>query len=255
MDRVYTLLLAIFIAGAGFAEPLAQSKARGSLYGTVLILDPGHGGTDPGASRGFNGQRVTENEYVYDVTRRVERLARAKDGIVFITLRHDEGTRDGSPQEIFADNRTERFSHDGSVAVAGTSGLRKRQLYGNAMVRKYPRHRLAWLSIHFDVVGTRKDVDGVRIIHAPNPGSLSLANRLAQSFDQAGRMRAHGPVARNGDPRYGLRNLYILNGGNRAPAKVLVELGNFNNDVDLWRIRDPKVREAYARAIIEAFEK
>jgi len=228
---------------------------RGTLYGKVLVIDPGHGGRDPGSSRILNGQRVAENEYVYDVALRVERLAKQQDGLFFMTLRRDEAIRNGSPAGIFVDNYTERFTSNGSIAVAGTTGMRARQAHGNSVVRRYPNHDVVWISIHFDVVGTRSDVAGVRIIHAPGTKSVELASRLAQSFGRAGRMRAHGPVAVNGDPRYGLRNLYILNGGNRTPAKVLVELGNFNNDTDLWRIRDPKVREAYARAIVEALER
>lgn len=250
---MFKLVLAILLVGIA---TVAEAQGRGQLYGQAIVCDPGHGGTDPGASRMFGGSRVAENEYVYDVCLRVERLVRQKSGLAFLTLKRDEGIRSGSPRDILFDNRTERFAYDNSVARAGSTGLRTRQAYGNLIARRYPRHQLTWISVHFDVVGKRSDVDGVRIIYAKkSPGSLALARELEDSFDDAGRMREHGPIAESGDLRYGLRNLYILNGNNRASSRVLIELGNFNNNVDLWRIRDPKVREAYAKAIVEALVK
>jgi len=49
-----------------------------SLPEMVVIIDPGHGGSDHGGydSQGFklNGKRVPEDEYVYDVGKRIERI-------------------------------------------------------------------------------------------------------------------------------------------------------------------------------------
>jgi len=227
-----------------------KKKERKPLYGVALIIDPGHGGKDPGASRIFNGTPVVENEYVYDVALRVQRIAKAEDGLAFLTLRSDEEIRSDAPNKVLVDDTNEKFALNKKIARAGASGLRSRQVFGNSVVDKYEAHQVVWISIHFDVVGARKDIEGARIVYAKaSPRSLALAQRLQKSFGP--RMRSVGPIAESGSPKYGLRNLYILNGKNKAPAKILVELGNFNNDKDLWRIRDPEVREAYARAIVE----
>ena len=49
------------------------------------------------------------------------------------------------------------------------------------------------------------------------------------------------------------RNLYILRGDkNPVDDRILVELGNFGNEADLWRIRKPEIRQEYAYLIASA---
>jgi len=240
------------------ASPCAPKAANPSVQGSALrgwmvILDPGHGGRDGGSTGIFNGQMVVEDEYVYDVALRVDRLIKARGGLSFLTL-HDKktGIRSWRAQEVFPDERHETFAGQSSIARSGTRGLNQRLAYGNAMSRKYPKYKQAWISIHFDVVGTKKDVEGVRIIKSA--GSNGLAQALGCSFGKSSRLRDINPVVVNGDPRFGIRNLWILRGGNKIQEKVLVELGNFNNTTDVWRVRNPVTREAYALAIVEALE-
>ena len=230
----------------------AVSQRRGSLYGWVVVLDPGHGGMDPGSSAFHGGQRVVEDEYVFDVVLRVRRIAKAKGAIVAVTLKDSVGERNWDASKVFPDSRTERFVLDNTVARALTNGLRKRLRYGNGISRKYPRHRQAWISVHFDVLGRNDEIDGVRIIAANT--DLRLAKTLEHSFGTVKRLRDDDPVVASGDRDHGMRRLFILGSRNRIKEKVLIELGNFNNRVDLWRIRDWKVREAYARAIVQALE-
>lgn len=235
---------------SGAANLFSQNK--GSLYGWVIVLDPGHGGMDPGSSATHAERRVVEDEYVYDVALRVRRMAKAKDAIVGMTLTDDVGERNWTASRIFPDARTERFTLDNSIVFAQTQGLRRRLTYGNRFFRTYPKHRRVWISIHFDVLGKNDQIDGVRII-APDT-ELRLAKALEQSFGIAKRLRDEDAIVSNGDRDHGIRRLFILGSQNAFREKVLIELGNFNNDGDLWRIRDWKVREAYAQAIIRALE-
>ena len=230
----------------------ALSQDRGSLYGWVVVLDPGHGGEDPGSSHFYNRQRVTEDEYVYDVMLRVRRIALARGAIVFSTVRDNVGERNWHPSRVFPDLRNERFSLDNSIVRAGTAGLRKRLLYGNSINRRYPSHRRAWISIHFDVLGRNNQIDGVRIIAADT--SLRLVETLERSFGGVRRLRDDNPIVGSGDREYGIRRLFVLGPENNIREKVLIELGNFNNQADLWRVRNPVVRESYAFSIVRALE-
>jgi len=226
----------------------AQTR-KGSLHGWVVVLDPGHGGMDPGASGIFQGKRVVEDEYVFDVALRVRRMIQARGGLAIMTTTDRVGERSWEPFIVFPDMRTERFTTDGTVVRAGTAGLRRRLRLGNSIKQKYPRHRQAWISIHFDVRGRGGD-DGVRIIAADT--ELQIAKSLERSFGNAKRLRDDDPVVESGDRDHGIRRLFILSGENRIKEKVLIELGNFKNESDVWRIRNHVVREAYAKAITEA---
>jgi N-acetylmuramoyl-L-alanine amidase len=238
------LMLCLFWADASSAQ-----QRRGTLYGWVVVIDPGHGGADPGSSRRHGNGEILEAPYVYDVALRVQRLIRERQGIAVTTVR-DGRERNDSANRLLPPNRRAQFALDGTTVRAGSSGLEKRVAFGNSFSRRYPLHNQAWVSIHFDVVGKLTGVEGVRII-AAYPNS-NFAFGLADAFGP--RLRDVAPVVENGDDCCGIRNLYVLSSRNRIRNRVLVELGNFNNDRDAWRIRDPDVREEYARAIVRALE-
>ncbi len=246
--RTALCIIAMLCLGAS----ISQGQSKGSLYGWMVILDPGHGGTDPGSSRIHGGNLVTEDEYVYDVSLRVARMIRERGGLAFLTIKDIVGERSNPANQIFPHARTERFSLDGTLVRAGATGLSKRVKFGNSKSRQYPKHRQAWISVHFDVVGRLTSVNGIRIICVSD--KTGLVKELESSFKNAGRLRDKNPVVRTGDPTYGIRELYVLRSHNKIKDRVLIELGNFRNDRDVWRIRSPVVREAYARAIIKALE-
>jgi N-acetylmuramoyl-L-alanine amidase len=81
--KIVILALALLCLGQ---STKAQKQKRGPLYGLVAVVDPGHGGTDPGSFRMFRGERVVENEYVYDVSVRVARIIREKSGLAILTV-------------------------------------------------------------------------------------------------------------------------------------------------------------------------
>ncbi len=247
--RLLMLVLLVALAIVP-TETKEQRRTRPALSGWVVVLDPGHGGVDPGSSGTFNGKRVVEDEYVFDVALRTRRIIRSMGGLSFLTIEDKVGERSLPAQSVFPDVRSETYTGTSVVVRAGSDGLNRRLAYGNSVSRKYPRHKQAWISIHFDVLGRNRVIEGVRIIKAR--GSNKLADALGASFAKYNRLRDFAPVVQSGDPQYGLRNLFILNGNNRIREKVLVELGNFNNTTDVWRVRNPVTREAYARAIAEA---
>ncbi len=248
MRQFFIVVFMVVVAIQMYAITAAQTR-KGSLYGWIVVLDAGHGGMDPGASGVFQGKRVVEDEYVFDVALRVRRMIRARGGLAIMTTVDKIGERNWTPFKVFPDERTERFAMDGTVVRAGTAGLRRRLRLGNQIKYRYPKHHQAWISIHFDVRGRGGD-DGVRIIAADT--ELQIAKSLERSFGNAKRLRDDDPVVESGDRDHGIRRLFILSGENRIKEKVLIELGNFRNEADVWRIRHHVVREAYAKAIVDA---
>ncbi len=242
---VFLILLLLGLVQNVFAEPLS---------GLVVVLDAGHGGKDPGAHAVFGGNEVFESEYVYDVAKRIERDAEYLGVKVFMTTRKTPPAnliRTVPPYQILPRDGSESFSLSKKIAKAGRWGLEQRVDYANEILLEYPRAEIVFLSIHFDAV-PYENIYGMRII-TPNE-HIRLPFLLAEACRK--RLRQALPIVISGDRNHGMRNLYILREGyNNISERVLIELGNFNNPGDVWRIRNPQVRDDYAACIIEALKK
>ncbi len=81
-----------------------QPGAR-NLDGVVVILDPGHGGRDPGAIMTKNGFSLYEDEIVYDIASRIrEILLTTTNATVYMTLL--------DPMQGYTPTNATRFQHD-----------------------------------------------------------------------------------------------------------------------------------------------
>lgn len=103
MRQFFLVFLVVCMAVMAMDVTTIAQTRKGSLYGWVVVLDSGHGGMDPGASGVFQGKRVVEDEYVFDVALRVRRMIRAKGGLVIMTTTDRVGERSWEAFKVFPD--------------------------------------------------------------------------------------------------------------------------------------------------------
>jgi N-acetylmuramoyl-L-alanine amidase len=238
-----------------FSLTNTQALAKPKLDGVLVIIDPGHGGRDDGASALVDGQRVVEDEHCYDTALRVRDMVIRDGGKVVLTVQDPKQTKptNNPPGRWLADDSNEKIPGGGCGELKGGSKCLRARLEVAKRAIKGHKGKVVWISIHFDVVG-KEDVTGVRII-TPTDYTPGIAREIMYWCDKEHRGREHGPIAFSGDKRYGLRRLYILSSRNPVKDRILIEMGNFRAPSDLWRIRDPKVRTAYASCIVNGLIK
>lgn len=258
MDERLLLLVSLLVCGVS----MDAAATPGKLVRTLVILDPGHGGLDDGAHGTIGTQQIVEDEHVFDVALRVRDMVRRDGGLVAMTIEDATQHRpiDNAPGTVLpVAQQSERIAvregHDCTVLRGGTTCLRARLVVASWALQKYRMqyNRVVWISIHFDHVGA--GVAGAVIV-VPSEGPTPASVEIARVFEELppDRTRTVGGVdvpvlLRSGDHDHGIRNLYVLGRQNPVKDRMLIELGNFQNDQDRWRIRDHAVRMDFARKI------
>jgi N-acetylmuramoyl-L-alanine amidase len=132
------------------------TAVREGLKGVVVILDPGHGGMDPGTMN----HAVWEHDYVFDVASRVRRELEARTAArVFLTLDDPEGSSVPSIGDALELNKTRRVlttppfvaEADGETSIA----VNLRWYLANSLFRKLVKSgvdpdKIVFLSLHAD---------------------------------------------------------------------------------------------------------
>src|SRR3990172_4638477 len=75
-----------FIAICAALAVQTSTFAGTKLKGLLVIIDPGHGGRDDGASALVEGQRVVEDEHCYDTALRVRDMIIHDGGKAVLTV-------------------------------------------------------------------------------------------------------------------------------------------------------------------------
>lgn len=252
-------------AAAEKATPVKKSAlpVRATLHGMVVVIDPGHGGTDRGSAGYFgnDGKKslVAEDEYVFDVSLRVARECRKLGAVVILTTRDPKQTLPSNlpASRVIAPDKREVYTINGRKVHAGQSGLAPRVQTANGALWRHKNKRVVNISIHFDATPNRA-LSGITLVGPPGPRP-EIVQYIYEEVRTARRLRSQGgreyfPVVQSGGgDGHGERNLYILSPRtNAVRQRVLVELGNFRNVTDVWRIRDPRTRQSYAEVITRA---
>ncbi len=282
-------------ARAEMAEALAREPVRmteGGLEGVVVVIDPGHGGADPGT----HGNGVWERDHVYDVACRLKQLLeRYSAAEVRMTLKNAENCTIQNKDKLPA--FTKGVIQTDPPFVAGNTtqarvGVNLRWYLANAIMRDAVKKgvsadRIVFLSIHADsrhpsLRGTMVYVPGAKYrarTYAHNSKtyrrfaevrqkssikfsrksrvrseavSQKLAKEIVASFREAGL-----PVQKH-QP---IRNRVIRGKGvwvpaviraNAIPAKVLVELLNLPNPKDAALMASARERDRMAGALFDS---
>jgi len=149
-----------------FDNAISREKPLSNdLAGYNFVLDPGHGGLDPGAivpSKNGNGEivYVVEDEYAYDISLRTYRLLKLHGAQVTLTIisPNHQIRSSSDPSKTFVNMKNEvynmrsmnRSADDSCWPVGGARGLRKRvEIAESAFTGKNNKNCL-YISIHAD---------------------------------------------------------------------------------------------------------
>ncbi|MBI9100535.1 MAG: LysM peptidoglycan-binding domain-containing protein [Spirochaetaceae bacterium] len=231
-----------------------ERRLSNDLAGYHIVIDPGHGGLDPGAivpSVNGNGETVyvVEDEYAYDISLRTYRLLKLHGAEVTLTIisPNHQIRHSSNPSETFVNMKNEvynfkamnRAGDDGSWPVGGSQGLRKRVEIAETAFAGVDKKKTLFISIHAD--NSPDHGQGTMVLYSSEEEkNIEESKKLAEALVPY--MGASSTT--------GTQNLAVLR-DNPAWAEVLIEIRNLHYPGNSWAIRYDKLREQDARFIAE----
>jgi LysM repeat protein len=232
----------------------SMGRLSHTLDGWHVVLDPGHGGIDPGAivkTLDGNGDAlyVVEDEYVYDVALRAYALLRLHGAKVTLTLLSPNHLiRDNVPaaktfvhqrNEVFHDRAINESNRTSSWPRGGRSGLRRRREVIQSAIKGVSAEKTVFLSLHADNTPTRGREPMV-LYYQRGGESDARSRQFANEF-----RKALGPDARTKG-----QSLAVLR-DNPADVAVLVEMRNIAYSENSWALRFSKERQNDALRLVD----
>ena len=238
-------------------EVTKLGRLSDTLEGWHFVLDPGHGGLDPGAvvkAMDGNGDRiyVVEDEYVYDIALRVCVLLRLHGAEVTMTLLSPNHVirQSNPPTQTFVNEKNEVYNSDKlnrrnrwrNWPSGGQDGnLSSRVSIAHDVFRKVAKKRSIFLSFHADI-----DPDSPEA-----PLVLYYRSRKGHREDLSSREFARALLPALGAGAYARgQNLAVLR-NNPAGIKVLLELRNLAYTDHVWALRFEELRHRDAEKVVK----
>ena len=228
-----------------------MGRLSSRLEGWHIVLDPGHGGLDPGAlvsTRDGNGKRlyVVEDEYVFDIALRVYVLARLHGAQVTMTLLSPNHLirQSEPPTQTFVHEKNEVYNWaaynqtNKLSAWPRRNNLSTRVRIARQAFAKAPRGRRIFLSLHAD--SSPKAPEAPLVLYYKNNGRVDRVSRqFARSLLPALGAGAH----------FRGQNLGVLR-NNPADVKVLIEVRNMAYRDHVWALRFEDLRHRDAEKVV-----
>lgn len=230
-------------------------KLSNDLAGWTFVLDPGHGGIDPGTivkAKDSEGRYfyIVEDEYVHDIALRTYVLLRLHGADVTLTLL--------SPNHLLRQSEpvTSTFVHDRNEVFNSAAWNQPNkpscwpkggQKYLNARIdvakrafKNVPKNRQVFISFHADNVPAFGEV--VSMFYFQNRRRTDTISRdFAKKL-----LPAMGAGARISG-----KDLGVLR-SNPARYKLLVEMRNLAYQDHIWAIRYEELRQRDAEKVVQA---
>ncbi len=242
-------LMGVF--NANINSDMRRDSRSQPLKGWRIVLDPGHGGRDPGAIvSNLDGNNrsvyVVEDEFVYDIALRLYqklRLAGAEVEMTVISPNHL--IRENNPpartfvheqNEVYNDvsvNRRNSFS-----VRPGLHNIVQRVKIANRFFAR--RGKTLFISLHADNTPSRPK--GPLVIYWSRRGKIDSRSRSFARIMERALDLPDVPAQISG------RNLAVLR-GNLAQAEILVEIRNVHDKGEAWALRSHKRRDSDANRI------
>ena len=232
-----------------------MGRLGNDLSGWHFVLDPGHGGIDPGTivrAKDEDGKTfyIVEDEYVYDIALRVYVLLRLHGADVTVTLLSPNHLlRQSEPvNSTFVHDRNEVFNsaswnkrnRPSTWPKGGQKYLNARIDVAKAAFKGAPAERTVFLSFHADNVPAFGEV--VSLFYFQDRSRTDTVSRgLARKL-----LPAMGAGARATG-----KNLGVLR-HNPARYKLLVEMRNLAYQDHIWAIRYEELRQRDAEKVVQA---
>ena len=236
---------------ASINSDMRRDSRSQPLKGWRIVLDPGHGGRDPGAIvSNLDGNNrsvyVVEDEFVYDIALRLYqklRLAGAEVEMTVISPNHLI-RENNPPARTFVHEQNEVYN---DVSVNRRNSFSVRPGLGNIVQRVKIANRFfarrgktLFISLHADNTPNRPK--GPLVIYWSRRGKIDSRSRSFARIMERALDLPDVPA------QIGGRNLAVLR-GNLAQAEILVEIRNVHDKGEAWALRSHKIRDSDAGRI------
>lgn len=247
-----------FAAASGVPQdtlwPMPQPEASVSPLTDdrfVVMIDPGHGGIDPGAQREGLSEKVLMLDMAVALRTALKKMADVdvaltRESDVFVSLQNRLAQAHQVRADLFISLHADALTED--EAQGATVYLLSEQASDAASAHLAARHNRADIIAGADLTGSDDQVAGILLDLARQetaPRSDALARALVRQMMQAGGPMNSSPLRRAG--------FSVLKSAD-IPS-TLVEVGFLSNPRDIENLRNPQWRaqivEAMAKGILD----